>query len=340
MRLLFVGFGVVGQGLAELLVEKGASLEGDHGMQIQAVGISDAVKGSVYGPEGIDLRRALQLASREEDLARLADGAFSGDAVDMIDRAEGDVMVEVTPTDLKTAEPATTHIRHALERGMHVVTTNKGPPALRHRELLSLARANGVRFLFEGTVMSGTPVLSLLSGQLAGCTIREMRGILNGTTNFMLTQMEGGLGYADALRGAQRAGYTEAVPDADVKGWDVLAKVTILANVAFDAALNPWDLPCQGIEDITPADVEEARGQGMRYKLLGRVAQDDSGVTASVGPERVELTHPLAAIGGVTNALTVSTDSLGDVTIVGPGAGSRATGYALLSDLLAIGGEP
>ncbi len=248
------------------------------------------------------------------------------------------MMVEVTYTDLKTAEPATTHIRTAIDRGMHVVTSNKGPPALHYQELRSLADMAGVRFLFEGTVMSGTPLLNLIRETLAGSKISEIRGILNGTTNYILTRMEEGMTYETALKKAQELGYAEAVPDADVLGWDALAKVTILANVVFGQALKPFDHPCTGITEITPDDIAAARKRGKRYKLIGRVWEERGRVKVSVGPEEVEFTHPLASVGGATNALTISTDTLGEITIVGPGAGKRETGYSLLIDLLHVGG--
>jgi homoserine dehydrogenase len=184
--------------------------------------------------------------------------------------------------------------------------------------------------------MAGTPLLNLIRETLAGSAITEMRGILNGTTNFILTQMEGGMDYATALEKAQELGYAEAVPDADVLGLDALAKVTILANVVFDADLKPADSPCQGITEITPDDIERARQAGKRHKLIGHVVRDGDTVRASVAPQLVDLGHPLAGVGGATNAMSIRTDTVGDVTIVGPGAGRRETGFSLLNDLLTI----
>jgi len=163
-----------------------------------------------------------------------------------------------------------------------------------------------------------------------------MKGILNGTTNYILTQMEAEMDYAAALQQAQDLGYAEAVPDADVLGWDALAKVTILANVVFGANLSPDVSPCTGITEITPDQIAAAAADGKRHKLIGRVWRDGAEVRASVEPQLVDLSHPLAGVGGATNAMTISTDTLGDVTVVGPGAGRRETGFALLNDLIAI----
>jgi len=278
----------------------------------------------------------LEIAKRGDTLATCAECACDWDAPTMIANADADVMLEATYTDIKTGEPATAHMRAALERGMHVVTTNKGPLALHYRELAALAAAKGRQFLFEGTVMAGTPVLNLRRECLAGSGISSMQGILNGTTNYILTRMEEGLSYEDALAKAQELGYAEAVPDADVLGWDALAKVTILANVVFGASLTPDDSPCEGITNITVEDIAKAAAEGKRYKLIGKVWREGGAVRAQVGPQLVPTSHPLAGVSGPTNAMTIDTAALGEVTVVGPGAGRTATGYAMLNDLLHI----
>ena len=191
-----------------------------------------------------------------------------------------------------------------------------------------------MKFLFEGTVMSGTPILNLIRETLAGCTISEVKGILNGTTNYILSRMEENMAYEDALKKAQELGYAEAVPDADVLGWDALAKVTILANAVFGADNKPSDFQCEGITGISVDDISKAKAEGKRFKLIGKVWRDGDTVKGSVGPEQIEMTHPLAGIMGATNALTITTDLLGDVTIVGPGAGRVETGYSALIDII------
>jgi homoserine dehydrogenase len=335
MRLLFIGFGTVGQGLAELLLDRRQELVDAYGFDWKVTGISDMLKGSVYNPEGIDLEQALARVGRGESLSDGPD-ASDWDAAAMIANAEADAMIEMTYTDIKTGEPATGFMRSALERNLHVTTTNKGPMALAYRELAALAESKGVEFLFEGTVMAGTPLLNLIRETLAGARISEMKGILNGTTNYILTQMEGGMDYDAALKKAQELGYAEAVPDADVLGWDALAKVTILANVVFGASLKPDDSPCEGITNISSADIEAASADGKRYKLIGHVWRDGDAVRGSVSPQLMDLSHPLAGVGGATNAMTITTDALGDVTVVGPGAGRKETGFSLLNDLLHI----
>jgi len=337
VKLLLIGFGTVGQGLAELLIGKQKELQDQYGLEIQVVGIGDMLKGSVYNPGGIDLQKCLELAKADDKISALPD-SYDGDALSLINKADADMMVEATYTDIKTAEPATSHIRAALEKGMHVTTTNKGPLALYFNELSHLAKKKNVKFLYEGTVISGTPLLNLIRETLAGSTISEIKGILNGTTNYILTKMEEGLLYEDALKKAQELGYAEAVPDADVLGWDALAKVTILANTVFGSHSKPDDFPCKGITDITAEAITEAKSQGKRFKLIGKVWRDGDDVKGSVAPEEVDLTHPLAGIMGAINAVTISTDVLDDVTIVGPGAGRTETGYSALIDIIHVGG--
>jgi homoserine dehydrogenase len=336
MRLLFIGFGTVGQGLAELLLKDKDELFSRYGIDYSVVGISDNQKGSIFNPRGIDLAAALKVVQSGRSLFDLSDEKFYGKALDMLAAVDADVMFEATYTDIKTGEPATSHIRNALERNINVVTTNKGPLALYYQELAILARENKVKFLFEGTVMSGTPVLNLLRETLAGSTVKEVKGILNGTTNYILTRMEEGLSYDDALKKAQELGYAEAVPDADVLGWDALAKVTILAKVIFGAKERPFDFPCEGITGISASDIEEAKSRGKRFKLIGKVWREGSITKASVGPEEVDLSHPLAGIMGATNAITITSDELGDVTVVGPGAGKLETGFSMLVDFISI----
>jgi homoserine dehydrogenase len=218
-----------------------------------------------------------------------------------------------------------------------VVTTNKGPLALHLRELRELAARKKRLLRFEGAVMSGTPVFSLVEHGFAGNTLREVSGILNGTTNFILSKMETeDMDYGEALAQAQALGYAETDPTADVEGYDALAKVVILANVLFGADLKPADIRPQGIAGITRDMVRAARAEGTRYKLVGSARRTGTGAAAGAAPRRIPLTDPLAGVMGARNALTFDLDLLGPVTIEGPGAGRIETGQAVLQDLLAI----
>lgn len=334
-RLALIGFGVVGQGLAKILHDKKEKLRKQYGFECSIVAVSDFKKGAAYDPEGLDIAKLLDLASK--DAISEYPGAETGwDALTTIRESNADVVVEVTYTDIETGEPAYSHFKAALDGGKHLVTTNKGPTALFFKELRTLAASKNVHFRYEGTVVAGTPVLNLAELCLAGNDVREIRGILNGTTNFILTNMEQGKSYEAALKEAQELGYAEAKPDADVEGWDALAKVVILAKSLMRADIEKKNVDRTGITHITLEDIEKAKKSGKRWKLIGKVSREGATAKASVRPEMVDLTDPLASVGGATNALTFVTDLLGEVTIVGPGAGKVETGFALLADLLQI----
>jgi homoserine dehydrogenase len=334
-KLAIVGFGVVGQGLAESLLKHKDRLRKEHGFEYSVVAVSDFVKGSAYDPKGLDLAKVLELA-KSNGISRYLGAQTGWNAIDTIKKSNADVVVEATFTDIKTAEPAYSHFKAALESGKHLVTTNKGPTALFFREVAALAKAKKLQFRYEGTVMSGTPALNLAELCLAGNEIREVRGIVNGTTNFILTNMEKGKSYADALKEAQDLGFAEAVPDADVEGFDAMAKVIILAKAVMGADIKVSDVDRTGITKITLEDVALARAENKRWKLIGRVAREGGTVRASVRPEKLDVSDPLAGVGGATNALTFTTDLVRNVTIIGPGAGKIETGYSILVDLLAI----
>ena len=336
-KLALIGFGTVGQGLCEILLSKRDYLKKQFDFEWEIVAVSDMLKGSLYAPNGLDVPAMLDLVRNGKSLEDYNGEAQRGwDALTTIRQSNADIVCEMTYTDIKSGQPATDHCRAALENGKHVVTSNKGPAALFYNELADLARKNNVRFLIEGTVMSGTPVLNLARNELAGNSITAVRGILNGTTNFILTNMEAGRSYEDVLKEAQELGYAEADPTADVEGFDALAKVTILANVVMGARLKPDDIPCKGITAITLDDIEQARQEGKRWKLIGEVKKEGGKVSASVAPMKVELSHPLAGVSGAVNAVTFSTDLMGDVTITGAGAGRIETGFSILTDILEI----
>lgn len=338
MNIAIIGFGTVGQGLAEILLEKGADLRRSQQVDLRVVAVCDARLGSLGSESGVDLAALLEAARRGTfDDYGDAPGLWRGwDNLTAIRDSGADVVVEATWTNLETGEPAMTHIRAAFEAGKHVVTSNKGPAALAYRELRAMADERDVLWGIEGTVMSGTPALRLGQSALAGCTIHEVRGILNGTTNFILTRMESGATYADALAEAQQLGYAEADPTADVEGYDALGKLLILAAVVMDAPLKADQVQRRGITGLTPSDIQRAQARGQRWKLIAHLRRTAAGVEAGVEPQMVDAGHPLAAVSGATNAITYVTDLLGEVTLVGAGAGRRETGFALLSDLLEI----
>lgn len=333
--MCMIGYGNVGYGFVRVLLRHGAWLRERFGFAPKIVAVHDIRRGTVLSPDGLDLQALARAWEENRNLSELGKSEAGLNAFSVIRDSDADVVLELTPTDLRTGEPAAGHIRFSFTDKKHVVTTNKGPVALFGKELLALAQANGVQFRFEGTVMAGTPLFSLVEFALA-TPIQRVRGILNGTTNFILTQMEVGKTYEEALAEAQRLGYAETDPTADVEGFDALAKIVILANMVLGGDLLPSQVPCQGITKLDPTAVKNALKEGFRWKLVAEACRTKNGVEAKVGPERLPLSDPLAQVGGVLNALTLELDPLGAITIVGPGAGPEVTGHAILSDLLAI----
>ncbi|MCK4347558.1 MAG: homoserine dehydrogenase [Thermoplasmatales archaeon] len=334
-KLAFIGFGVVGQGLTEILLEKEDMLAEKYDFHYAVVAISDIMKGSVYDENGLDMEKILDMVKDGKKLDEYPSGVKGMDALTTIKETNADTIIEVTFTDVKTGEPALTHIKTALDAGKNVVSTNKGPVVKQAVDLLEKAKSNNVYYGFEGVVLSGTPVLNLVKHTLAGNKISGFKGILNGTTNYILTRMEEGMPYDDALKKAQELGYAEADPTGDVEGLDALGKVVILTNVVLERKLSWEDVERKGITEITEDDIKKAKEEGKRWKLIGRAeVQSDGSVKAKVWPEKLPLNDPLAGVGEAINALTFNTDELGSVTIVGPGAGKRETGFSLLIDLL------
>ena len=337
-KLAFIGFGVVGQGLAEILVQDKEKLKSEQNFEFKVVAISDKLKGSIYNEKGLDLSKVLSIVKDKKTLESYSDAQYKGwDSVKTITDSSANVIVEVSWTDINTGEPAITHVKTALNHKKHVVMTNKGPIALAVNELLSLAKKNNVQLKFEGTVLSGTPAINLGMNNLAGVGVTEILGIVNGTTNYILTEMEKGMSYELALKQAQELGYAEADPSGDVEGYDALGKVVILTSTIMKHPIKKDQVEREGITKITKTDVEKAKSEGMRWKLIAssKVLPDGS-VKASVKPMKLPLDNPLASVMGPINALTFKTKCLGDITIVGPGAGKLPTGFALLADLLEI----
>ena len=334
--IALIGFGGVNRALAEIIHSRGERLAADIGCTLRVVAITDLRFGSLMQSEGIDLAAVLSMTG-DQSFAGMPGGDAEPKNEHVIRHTTADIVVEATFTNPIDGEPAVSHVRAALESGKSVTTTNQGPVALAGRELSALAEANRVRFEYEGSVMSGTPVLRLASETLKGLRISRIQGILNGTSNFVLGRMEAGASLDAAVAEAQALGYAEADPTADVEGSDVQLKVVILANEILGADITTADVSRTGISGITEHDVAAAAADGERWKLVGSISRDESGsVTASVQPLALGADHPLAGISGATNAVAFTTDLLGTVTVSGPGAGRMETAYALLSDIIAI----
>jgi homoserine dehydrogenase len=339
LRVSVVGLGTVGQWLLRALDSGRQRLARRHGVGFTVVGVANARDGFVYDPQGLDLSALLGLVASGRSILEQPGVRTWPTAIEGLRGTEADVLVEVTgsPPD---GEPGFAHMQAALERGMSVVTSNKWPVALHGVALAELARRRGVAFRAESTVMSGTPVLGPLVDGLAGTRPIGLRGILNATSNFILSAMADGRSYEDALAEAEEAGLAERGVEADIDGSDAMAKTMILAGLVFGRQLRPDQVVRRGIAEVTRAQIDEARanGRSIRHVTTLEFAQPDGAgnVSARVEPMLLPHTNPLATVSGTTNAIVCRTAPLGEVTIIGPGAGLELAGQGVLSDLIAV----
>jgi homoserine dehydrogenase len=339
-RIWLIGLGTVGQWIVRALDTHEQRLASRYGVGFTVVGIATARDGFVYDGDGLDLTTVLGLASRGGSIIEQPGVRYWPNAIDGLRATEADLLVEVTASPSTDGEPGFAHMREALQRRIPVVTSNKWPVALHGAELAELARSSGAAFRAESTVMSGTPLLSTLVDGLAGAVPLRLRGLLNATANFILSQMADGKSYEEALAEAQAAGLAERDPAADVEGHDAVAKVMILSALVFGRQLRPDQVTCRGITEIARSEIDQAASTGARLKHVATLEfsePDGAGdVIARVQPELVRRDDPLVNIEGTKNAVVCRADPVGDVTIIGPGAGPQLAGQGIFSDLIAI----
>ena len=334
VKIAFIGFGNVGQALARLLLDKQKTLRDRHGIAWRVVGIATGRHGMALDSQGIELEKALDLAGRGVSLSRLSTVKTPEDSLDFVRRCGADVLFENTPVNYQSGQPAIDHIRTALENGMHAITANKGPVVHAFDQLTVLAEEHGKRFLFESTVMDGAPVFATWRETLPAAEILSFEGILNSTTNLILSLMEDGKSFEESVAAAEAIGIAESDPQGDTQGWDAAIKVAALVTVLIGSPLTPDQVEREGIENIDPQDVLSAAAERTRWKLLCRAEKHDGGIHASVRPTLVGPENPLFDVQGTSCAITFRSDVLGDLTIVESNPSTRTTAYGLLADFI------
>jgi homoserine dehydrogenase len=341
--LLLVGFGNVGRRYVRLLEECRAELNQLHALDWRITGVATGRHGRAFDPAGLD---AVAAAARVEaggtldGLGRTLRASSSIDFIRQVTRQPSRnplVVVETTVLDVRAGQPATDHVRAALGAGAHVITANKGPAAFAFTELEALALSAGRSFLFEGAVMDGVPIFNLARATLPAVRIAGLRGVVNSTTNYIITAMENGREFAESLAEMQAAGIAEADASLDVDGWDAAAKTAALANVLMGGRLTPQTVDRTGIGHLAGADVRGAVSRGRRIKLVSRVERRGDEVVARVAPEELPEHDLLATLRDQQNALVFETDLLGDFSVVQLGGGLTQTAYALVADLVELG---
>ncbi len=326
-NLCLLGFGNVNRALVRLLETKKKELQ-DRGIDWRITGVASRRLGWIADESGVDVKSLLR------GQTRAGAPAPHGRIRDWLTASSADVLFEATSLDPKSGQPAIDHIRAALEHGAHAITANKGPIVHAYDELRQLALAKGKRFLFESTVMDGVPIFSLFRDSLPAIHLKGFHGILNSTTNVILSGMEKGLTFEASLKRAQDLGVAETDASHDIEGWDAAVKVAALVRVLMGVPLTPAEIQRQGISLLSAEQVRNARREGMPFKLVCRAQRTDAGVSASVRPEQVPLGDPMAWVAGTSSIVCFETDVFPELTITEIDPGVEATAYGMLADFV------
>ena len=332
MRIILCGFGVVGQSLAKLLESRGEDLYARYGLKPRIIGVFDS-KGSAIDASGLDVTRLIEIKKKYGTVKKYADTKNNVSGIQMINELEAEVLIETTASNYKDAEPGMSHITNAMKHGMHVISVNKGPLALAFPSLMEIATYNHVIFRFSGTVGGGTPILDYAKNSLKGERIISFDGILNGTTNYILTNMTNGMSFKDALNDAKKRGYVEADESLDLDGLDAAAKLVILANWIMGMKVTMPEIKRVGIRKIDSNDIKKAAANNSAIKLI---ASCDNGLV--VEPKELPFDNPLC-VSGTLNAISFTSEHSGTQTIIGRGAGGIETASSILRDLIDIRNE-
>jgi len=335
-KLALLGFGHVGQALAELLIEKEKFLLNRFGLAFRVVGIASGSHGFAIDPRGLPLPDVLASYRKGGLLSEFSKTPCSS-SVQFIQDCGADVLFETTPVNYQTGEPALSYLRQALSAGKHAITANKGPVVHGFRELTGLASRNRVSFLFESAVMDGAPVFSIARCGLPGASVAGFSGILNSTTNLILTKMESGQSQEQAIAYAQSIGIAETDPSGDLDGWDAAVKVAALITVLMEIPCTPDQIQRTSIREITREMVQGASGTGQRWKLVCSAQKDPTsplGFQAQVKPELVGPDSHLYNVSETSAILEITTDLLGKLSLIEENPSTRTTAYGLLADFL------
>jgi homoserine dehydrogenase len=325
-NLAIVGFGNVGRALLRLLISRETELRRKYDVRWRLTGVASRRIGWIADPDGLNPISVLS--------GHFPHSIQSARNVrEWLERAKADVLFEASSLNIQTGQPAIDHIVAALESGAHAISANKGPLVFAYRELVALAKERGRRFLFESTVMDGVPIFSLFPLGLPLTELRGFSGVLNSTTNVVLTEVEKGRSFDEAIKRAQSIGIAETDPSQDLDGWDSAIKVAALATVLMGVPTRIDQVRCSGIRELSEDKIRSVRAAGMRYKLVCRAERHGDGVDCRVGPELLLLSDPMAGLEGTSSAIRFDLDVFG-LSMVEHNPGVDATGYGMLADFL------
>lgn len=341
-NLAFIGFGNVARSLARLLERKSDLLKSKYDITFSITGIATGSHGFAVDPNGLDINKALELVESKQSISPLS-SALIDNSLEVIQQSQAHVMFENSPVNTQTGQPALNHLRAALNLGMHVITANKGPVVHGYRELTALAKSKGKKFRFESAVLGGAPVFSVFREAFPLAELASIKGIFNATTNIILSRMENGESYEDAVKYCQSIGVAETDPTNDVDGWDAAIKVAALVTVLMDTPMTPQQVNPTGIRGITSDMIVKAKAEGKRYKLVCSAEKVGGKVTASVAPQLVDSSSPLYGMMNSSTGLTLRTDVILDYSITlsekpGMQGGPVETAYGLFADFVNMAG--
>lgn len=330
MRLILLGFGVVGQSFVKLLLSHSSDLYNEYGIKPKVVACADN-GGIITCNQGLDLDRLLSVKKKKKSVVQYGSNKGTSGILDVIENTDAEVVIELTPTNITDGEPGKSHIITAMRSGKNVITVNKGPLALEFPSLMELAEYNRIEFKFSGTVGGGTPILEFAKRCLKGDRILNLEGILNGTTNYILSKMYEGLNFSQALKDASEKGYAEKDPTLDIDGYDAVAKLVIASNLVMNMKSTMSDVQRTGIRDVQATQVVNERKKGNAIKLIASC----DGKKLVVAPKPVSKKDPIC-VDGTLNAVTFTCQHSGQQTIIGKGAGGMETASSILRDLIDI----
>jgi homoserine dehydrogenase len=333
INLILMGYGNVGKALVRLLEEKTDRLRASFRLSLLLQAIFKS-SGGLFPCAGLKIKDVLDNRATDLSFHPLWQSNLSLESV--LREVEPGVLIDCLPSNLKTGEPGLTYARLALDSGWHVVSANKGPLAFDFNGLLEKASRNHLTLKFSGAAAAALPALDVGLYSLAGAEVLAIEGILNGTSNFILTEMGKGRSYSEAIQEARARGIAEPDPAYDVEGWDTAVKLLLIANAVMGLRLRLADITVEGIVDLSAELIERVGREGKSLKLLGRIRRQQSGVTASVAPRTIEQSHPLFGVDGTTKGITYFTDTMGAVTVTGGKSDPRGAAAALLKDIINI----
>ena len=341
IKIALLGFGNVGKAFAQLLIGKKAELADRYGLEAKITAISTRSHGTCIDPDGLDEALLLEMIDNPVgfNLQVLDKTAFDGDSFDFIAQCPADVLIETTPVNPRSGQPALDYLTAAAKRGLHLITADKGPVVFGYQQLDQLTKDHGRKFRFESAVMDGAPIFSLFRQPLAGAKLLGFYGILNSCTNLLLDRMREGETLSEAIAYGASIGITETDPSNDVDGWDAAIKVAALSNVLMGQKLTPQDIQPTGIRGITPTMIDQAKAEGKRWKLICEGRWKDGAFFTRVEPEMIGPDSPLYTVSGTSSFVNFELDVLPGLGVLESNPSPKTTAFGLLADLIDIFGN-